>query len=61
VEAKMAHKINKEECINCGACERVCPTQAISEVDNARSIDAAACIDCGSCVDVCPDDCIAGP
>jgi len=61
VEAKMAHKINKEECINCGACEGVCPTQAISEVDNARSIDAAACIDCGSCVDVCPVDCIAGP
>lgn len=57
----MAHKINNEECINCGACEGVCPTQAISEVDNARSIDAAACIDCGSCVDVCPVDCIAGP
>ncbi len=57
----MAHQIKKEECINCGACESVCPVQAISESDNARLIDANTCIDCGACKDVCPVACITGP
>ncbi|MGL5582247.1 MAG: 4Fe-4S binding protein, partial [Cetobacterium sp.] len=26
----MAHRINKEECIACGACQSVCPVSCIS-------------------------------
>jgi NAD-dependent dihydropyrimidine dehydrogenase PreA subunit len=55
----MARIINKEECVNCGACEPVCPVECISEVDNKRFIKAADCIDCGACEPVCPVSCIS--
>lgn len=54
----MARKINKEECVNCGACEPVCPVSCIAEVDNKRFIKTADCIDCGACEPVCPVSCI---
>jgi formate hydrogenlyase subunit 6/NADH:ubiquinone oxidoreductase subunit I len=54
----MAYKILKDDCVNCGACENVCPVNAISEVEDKRFIDAETCIDCGACADVCPVDCI---
>lgn len=55
----MAYLINKEECINCAACEDVCPVECISEVDDHRFITASECIDCGACADECPVDCIS--
>lgn len=54
----MAHKINTDECINCGACESECPEGSISEIAGNMVIDAAKCTDCASCVDVCPSDAI---
>ena len=49
----MAHRIRKDECISCGACEGVCPVSCISEVDDGkRLIDEDACIDCTACVGV---------
>lgn len=56
----MAYTIN-DECINCGACEPVCPTNAISEQGDVRVIDAATCIDCAACVDTCPVNAIDAP
>ncbi len=53
----MAHTIT-EDCINCGACEPVCPVNCISEQGDVRVIDAAVCTDCGACVDTCPVDAI---
>lgn len=49
----MTHVIS-DDCIACGACESVCPTQAISQGDPKYIIDAAKCTDCGSCVESCP-------
>lgn len=54
----MAHKIDTDTCINCGACESECPESAISEIDGNMVIDQDKCIDCASCVDVCPSDSI---
>ncbi len=53
----MAHKIN-DECINCGACDPVCPVEAISEQNDKRVIDPEKCTDCGACVDQCPVEAI---
>ena len=49
----MSHVIS-DECINCGACDDSCPTNAISESGEKRAIDPDTCIDCGACVDTCP-------
>ncbi len=49
----MAYKIT-DECINCGACQSECPTDAISQGDDKYVIDADKCIECGACADVCP-------
>ena len=53
----MAHYIT-DECISCGSCAEVCPTNAISAGDTQYNIDPDTCIDCGACVEVCPVDAI---
>ncbi len=53
----MAHVIT-DDCTNCGACEDVCPVEAISEADGKRKIDPDKCTDCGACVDECPVEAI---
>ena len=49
----MAYFIN-EECINCGACEGECPTNAIVTGDTTYVIEEDKCVDCGACASVCP-------
>ena len=48
-----------ESCTGCGACQAVCPVQAVALVEagfrGARPvIDQDKCIDCGKCRSVCP-------
>ncbi|MBN1327464.1 MAG: 4Fe-4S binding protein [Candidatus Cloacimonetes bacterium] len=57
----MAHLINRDDCVNCGACEEVCPVSCISEIEEKRVINQAECVDCGACKEVCPVNCITGP
>ena len=54
----MVHVIS-DECISCGACEPVCPAEAITDGDEKYIIDAEACTDCGTCVDECPSEAIS--
>ena len=59
----MALYIN-EECINCGACEPECPSEAISEGEEYYVIDPNLCVECEGffdepqCKEVCPVECI---
>lgn len=57
----MAFGIEKDVCIACGACEGVCPVEAISLDDNdgKYTIDGTTCIDCGACEGVCPVEAIS--
>ena len=60
-------EVGSHDCIDCGACERVCPSACI-EVEGERpqgmkrkratlfEVDFALCSECGLCVDVCPTD-----
>lgn len=51
-----------DECANCGACELVCPMEAISEGDEYYEIDKELCKDRpeneGPCLGACPVDAI---
>jgi ferredoxin len=50
-------------CINCGACEPVCPNGAISEGTSCYVIDPSLCTECvgtadaEACQTVCPEEC----
>lgn len=51
-------KVNPELCMNCGSCEDICPTGAISIIDNVAFIDEDNCKKCRICVTVCPVEAI---
>lgn len=51
--------IEKESCIRCGKCVRVCPSGIMSQEKKGEEIGLThiqSCIVCGHCVDVCPTD-----
>ena len=50
----MAHIIDAEKCIGCGACAEECPVNCIVEQDGKYVINADECIDCGACEGACP-------
>jgi len=51
--------IDTETCTGCGACVKVCPTDAISgEKKQPHVIDAEACIRCKMCLSRCPSESI---
>ncbi len=58
----MANMIT-EECVNCGACERMCPGGGISQGEETFVIDPSRCTECvgfhhtQQCARVCPVDC----
>lgn len=41
------------ECVQCGACAKACPVQAI-DMHDAKKVDGSACISCMRCVAICP-------
>lgn len=51
-----------DSCINCGACESVCPTEAITEGEEHYEINPETCVECvghfdePQCASVCPTD-----
>ncbi len=54
----MAYVIS-DDCTMCGACQDVCPVEAISEGEPKYVINAETCTDCGMCADECPVEAIS--
>lgn len=53
--------INKELCIKCGKCVRVCPSAIFIQDEINKDISTQfvnSCIVCGHCVAVCPEDAV---
>jgi len=50
----IAYRIDPTTCDGCGACVRVCTSEAIlGEKKKAHAIDNGKCIKCGACIEVC--------
>lgn len=48
-------EVNKDACISCRRCEKVCNTGAIKVVENAGAVvDDTSCEGCGVCASCCP-------
>ncbi|WLT07377.1 RnfABCDGE type electron transport complex subunit B [Gilliamella apis] len=51
--------IDEENCIGCGKCIRVCPTDAIvGSKQVLHTILPQYCTSCSNCINTCPTDCI---
>lgn len=45
--------VDRDLCLGCGQCVKVCPVGAI-DLEEKATIDQGKCITCGSCLQVCP-------
>jgi ferredoxin len=50
-------KIDQDECTDCGACIRACPTEAAKGIISDK-LFGADCFSCARCLNVCPQDAI---
>ena len=59
MKSKRYAKVDKTQCVACGACAKECPMGAISIWRGCYAkIDENICIGCGKCTKVCPVGCI---
>ena len=59
MKSKRYAKVDKTQCVACGACTKECPMGAISIWRGCYAkIDENICIGCGKCTKVCPVGCI---
>ena len=48
--------VREADCIQCGVCVPVCPTEALAINKASLDVDSPLCYGCSRCVDVCPTD-----
>ncbi|MGC8816333.1 MAG: 4Fe-4S binding protein [Candidatus Hadarchaeum sp.] len=54
-EIKRAIRLDRESCIDCGACLSLCPSGALyQDKDNTVLLDEDKCVYCELCVPACP-------
>lgn len=49
----MSLRINKEKCVGCTLCIKVCPFGALSMSDKKAHVNIDLCTLCGACIDAC--------
>lgn len=51
-------RIDKDACIKCNQCEKICPTLSITKKDIEKGRPSFTCTKCGKCIDSCPSGAI---
>ena len=52
-------RIERDKCIDCKKCEKVCPTEAMKGIyEDKKKHFLPDCWSCGKCIDACPTDAI---
>ncbi len=54
VDRTVTTVIDRERCIGCGECVRVCPSQTIAMRDGKAAVTGERSLGCGHCAAVCP-------
>ena len=55
MKSKKYAKVDRQQCVACGACVKECPMSAISVWRGCYAvIDPDVCIGCGKCARICP-------
>ena len=58
--SKRYARVDRDYCVACGCCVKVCPLQAISVVKGIWArVDTKRCVGCGRCAGECPASVIA--
>lgn len=52
---------DKETCVFCGLCAKVCPADAlkVDRKEKVWEVDLESCVKCGACIDKCPKKCLS--
>lgn len=57
--SKKYAEVNKDRCVACGACTKVCPKDALQVWKGCYAkVNEQICVGCGKCTKTCPADCI---
>ena len=58
--SKRVAQVDRDRCVACSACAKVCPRQAVSVWRGCwAAVDIVRCVGCGKCAKICPADAIA--
>ncbi|MDD3840145.1 MAG: 4Fe-4S binding protein [Clostridia bacterium] len=56
--SRRSYSIDDELCISCGACNRICPSNAVEVNQGKYMIYKSECLVCGRCAEKCPENAI---
>jgi len=51
--------ISADSCLACDACVRICPHDALVDLQQSYAAQPERCVGCGLCVDICESDAVA--